>query len=401
MAEPVWPGGKVVTHLTTSQVDAYWARRLAPADLLSLGRHIELCQPCRGALLAAAPPAILPDLGDSAGQDDGSAGGHLEYEQVKRYIETGGAPDDTGAIEGHLAVCADCRADVEDLRRFRGEYVQRQNVRPAGPLPMRGRFRARWWWAVAAAAAAASCFLLLRVPSGRRTGPSVEKFGVVLRDSGRPLALDRGGALRGLPDLPPSERATIGTILAGGNLPLAAFDPELASNGGPARGLGEAAPEFGPTDPLARVILEDRPLFQWTALPGAASYRVEVFDLKGHPAAASPSLTATQWRSDKPLARGSVYSWQVTALRAGRELRAPLPPASEARFRVLEGTRASALMSTLARVPVSHLALSALYAEAGMDRESLGELELLQQENPGSPLLVRLRAQLLARRPPR
>ena len=128
---------------------------------------------------------------------------------------------------------------------------------------------------------------------------------------------------------------------------------------------------------------------------------VEVFDLKGHPAAASPSLTATQWRSDKPLARGSVYSWQVTALRAGRELRAPLPPASEARFRVLEGTRASALMSTLARVPVSHLALSALYAEAGMDRESLGELELLQQENPGSPLLVRLRAQLLARRPPR
>jgi len=392
-------------HLTTIQVDAYWARRLEPADLLSLGRHIAACQPCRDALLAAAPPAVLPDLGESASQDGSRTAGHLEYQQIRSYIEADG-PAGAASIEDHLAICPACRADVEDLRRFRSEYSQRhagQAKRPTAAPPVRGQFR--WWWLAATAAAFGACFVLLRVPFHPQTGPephrALEMFPAILHDSGQSLALDRSGKLRGLPNLPASQSAVLAAILAGGDLPLAPFHPELASNGGPTRSAGEAGPQFAPTDPLARVVLDDRPLFQWTALPGAASYRVEVFDLQGHPAATSPSVPATQWRPDRPLPRGSAYSWQVTAIRAGAALRVPQPPAAEARFLVLDRAHADVLTAALARTPVSHLALSVLYAEAGMDRESLRELQLLEQENPGSPLPGRWRAQLLARQPPR
>ena len=61
---------------------------------------------------------------------------------------------------------------------------------------------------------------------------------------------------------------------------------------------------------------------------------------------------------------------------------------------MLDEERADRLAAALARSPVSHFALVALYAEAGMNRESLQELEILRAGNPRSVLLDRLRAQL-------
>ena len=223
-----------------------------------------------------------------------------------------------------------------------------------------------------------------------------DAFPILLRDAGQPVGLDGHGRLRGLANLPAAESSVLAGILAGGDLPLASPQAELKNNGGVTRGAGEPAAEFAVADPLGRIVLEDRPVFHWSALPGAVSYRVEVYDSGYRLAAQSPPVSQTQWQPERPLARGRAYSWEVTAMRAGAEVRAPQPPASEARFVVLDQTRADRVTAALARVPASRLALSALYAEAGLNRECLQELQALEGENPGSMLPARLRARILA-----
>jgi len=374
-----------MAHLTNDQVDAYWSRRLAPADLLSLDGHIGECQRCRETLMAAAPPASWPTAEELAG--------HLEYPRIEEYVKGTASAEARAGVEGHIAQCAICRAEVEDLRRFRAEYGRHREParRDAGERPF--GIRSRWW--LAAGLAAAAC---VAVVVGR-FGGGAPGFPVLLRDAGQSLGLDSHGRLRGLPNLPNAESSVLAGILAGGDLPLAKPREELAGNGGVTRGASEAAAEFAVTDPLGRVTLEDRPVFRWTALAGASSYRVRILDLDYRLVAESPSLSDTQWQPEKALARDRTYSWQVTAVRRGAELHAPQPPSSEARFAVLDNSRADRLTAALAHTPVSHLALSALYAEAGMDRECLQELQALEAENPGSALVARLRAQVTAMEP--
>jgi len=217
----------------------------------------------------------------------------------------------------------------------------------------------------------------------------------LLMDGGRAVGLDARGGVHGLPDLPQAEGAMLVATLVGGELPLAAVPGELKENGGPQRATRQTAPEFAPVEPLGRVTLDDRPVFRWSVLAGARAYRVRVFDPGYQLIAESALLTETRWRPEKALARGQVYSWQVTGMRGEAEVPAPRPPASEARFAVLDRVRADRLTAALMRTPVSHLELAALYAEAGMSGECLPELDALQAENPGSVLVARLRSQMV------
>jgi hypothetical protein len=155
---------------------------------------------------------------------------------------------------------------------------------------------------------------------------------------------------------------------------------------------------FSVLDPVGDVLLTDRPTFRWSALEGAAGYVVEVYDDRFNLVASSPQLTARSWAAPQTLPRGKVYSWQVKALKDGQEIKSPRPPAPQARFRVLDRSKADELARAKRAYPSSHLTLALLYADAGLLKEAEQELRLLQRANPNSDLPRTLLRQIQALR---
>ena len=151
-------------------------------------------------------------------------------------------------------------------------------------------------------------------------------------------------------------------------------------------------------DPVGGVLLTDRPTFRWSALEGASAYVVEVYDDAFNLVASSPQLTAPRWAASQTLPRGRVYSWQVRAVKDGRETKSPRPPAPQAKFRVLDRAKADELARARRAYPSSHLTLGLLYADAGLLKEAEQELRLLQKANPDSALARSLLRQVQALR---
>jgi hypothetical protein len=86
------------------------------------------------------------------------------------------------------------------------------------------------------------------------------------------------------------------------------------------------------------------------------------------------------------LARGQIYTWQLTASIKGKQIRAPLPPAPEARFQVLSQAEAEQLEKAHSEHADSHLLLGILYARAGALDDAERELTALLAANPDSQL---------------
>ena len=158
------------------------------------------------------------------------------------------------------------------------------------------------------------------------------------------------------------------------------------------------AGEFSVLDPVGNVLLTDRPTFRWSPMEGASVYVVEVYDDAFNLVAASPQLNGRSWAAGQTLPRGKVYSWQVKAVKDGQEVKAPRPPAPQAKFRVLDRAKADELARARRANPSSHLTLGLLYADAGLLKEAEQELRLLQKANPGSDIARRLLRQVQALR---
>ena len=130
---------------------------------------------------------------------------------------------------------------------------------------------------------------------------------------------------------------------------------------------------------------------------GAKTYRVEVFDVNYSPVAASPPLTATSWTPEKPLERGKVYAWQVTATGKGEPAAAPKPPDPEARFEIVSARDAAGIDQARKLTPPSHLLLATKLAAAGLCQEAQSELAALASANPASPVPAQIREDLAKR----
>ena len=72
----------------------------------------------------------------------------------------------------------------------------------------------------------------------------------------------------------------------------------------------------------------------------------------------------------------------------------PRPPAPQAKFHVLDQTKANELTKAKRAYGSSHLTLGLLYAEAGLLREAEHEFRLLQKANPQSEIVKKLLRQL-------
>ena len=210
---------------------------------------------------------------------------------------------------------------------------------------------------------------------------------VALNDGGSHVTLDRRGRLQGLEGAPPDARLAVSLALRSRRIEPSAALNGLAEDGDDTLmgSGGGAAASFAPRWPVGKVVRETRPALSWSPHAGARSYTVAVVDAKFRPVTQSPALKQTSWTTNPPLARGAVYSWQVTAtLEDGTEVTAPAAPAPQARFRVLDADANDRLTRLEKAAPTSRLARGVAYAQAGLLDEAEAELKELLKENPRS-----------------
>ena len=360
---------------------------------------------------------------------------HLSAGLMADYIDENLSGESLQMATDHLASCEQCVFAVEDLRAFRNELAP-SIEREYQPASVPSATNRQPWFSgfkslfrvspVPAFGGAALAVLLLaivawvvwRTPKEREPQiavaptpvsvpspssepvPSQPPQPVVevaqLNDGGRVLSLDQEGKLSGADDLPPAYR----------NLLTKALSTERIEKSSQLQGLSRAPSslmssdnqkgQFSVIEPVGRVLLTDKPAFQWTKVEGATGYVVEVYDEQFKPVASSPQVTDTSWATTIP--RGHVYSWQVKAIKEGQEITSPRPPAPQAKFRVVDQAKANELAQAKRAYGSSHLTLALLYADAGLLKEAEQELRLLRRSNPKSDLANKLLRQIQALR---
>lgn len=417
-------------HLSRSQIEDFCRRKLAAADLLSVSDHIAECEACRsrveGALNGTAAFFGLRSgvLGESAELSAiAAAPAHPAIDQIAEYVDGGLAGEELQAIRDHLTGCLQCAAAAADLNAFKDQAATeldreyRPEVSPALSLGLWHRLadfhplsllKTRAWSLGAALAAifllviggsvwrmlskgetAASLVAPAATPANTPGGEPATVL-VQLNDGQGRILLNRDGGLSGVDNLPPSYRQLLKEALIDQRLVRSPLLAGLSRQAGSLMGGDEQGNKFALSDPVGKVVFQDRPTFRWSRLDGAAGYVAEVYDEGFNLVAASPRLAGTSWAATRSLKRGGVYSWQVRAFKDGQEFISPRPPAPQATFRILDQARADELTQARGRYPSSHLLLGLLYGRAGLLDDAEREWLALQKANPDSAIVSNL-----------
>jgi hypothetical protein len=389
----------MAAHLTDQQIADYWKCDQTPGELLAIDDHILSCEDCRRRLDAGNaeddPWANLarPPFADPSGND------HLNYGELTNWVDGRSSGEDRARAEVHLRACESCREEVQDLQRFQAQLSQDEKPEAAGNVVSMPR---RWWKLAVPFAAVAACGVVgvvlwqARGPvadpvaqTSRRTEPALS---VSLKDSGAVVGVTTGGEFVGPSDVTAEDGRSLAAVLSTGSVRVSSLPGALRTARGILLGDNKERESFALTAPVGVVVLEDRPVFRWRAVPGDVSYRVQVFDRDFRVVAEQGDIRVTTWTSAKKLERGRTYSWQVTAGKGETELRAPVPPAGEARFAVLDEKQAGRIEAARNGERRSHLLLGVLYAQAGLVPQARVELRKLEEENPDSTVVKKLLA---------
>ena len=383
------------THLSTEEIRNYLGRKLSQHDFNRASDHVHSCKVCYRDFLAELQERfpIEIDLDELAGLQ----GWHLEGEELAAYVE--GRMDELNfeCASLHLEECSSCMEKTSAAFEYRLEYPRLiTNARLKQPstwsryLPIfQSIFLLRLKQAAAAVLLLGLALIMWALlqprsekpqvagvppPETRSTDPSHNQPTVPIQpgpgvasdidhkiDGAAPGQMDgtsqEHGAGRAEDEI---ERALIAKNLA---MPPAIEmldrTPSIA-----VRGNRAASQSFSIIRPLTTVISNDRPIFSWTALDGAASYTVSVYDADLRLVRTSEPVKETQWMLPDRLKSGIVYTWMVTALKDDQEIVAPASPA-RAEFKLL-GSRELRSLDRTVRRTASHAARGVLYAEAGL-----------------------------------
>ena len=300
--------------------------------------------------------------------------------------------------QAHLDSCDACRAKLEDIRTFQSDSASFQRAEPAyGSNPIRRKRRSSPLLPLAASAAiiivaAVSAILWWRhgKPHTSKAAPVIAQSAAVPNSVTAPTRdvqlVDAGAApIHG-------SKPVVSTALQHDKPQVSTDTSRPASRTSPADTKPEAIGKFALLSPFGQTISETHPVFTWQSLPGAIGYTVEIVDVGLHPVQHSPALQATSWRPHRPLPPGHTYLWQVTAtLHGGSKVVASEPSLSETALRIIPTKYASEIAHFKQAHQDAHLALGALYAQAGMLTESADELRKVQ---PGDPLYNTARTML-------
>lgn len=425
--------GKPVEHLTQKQIEDYSQTQLHAAELLAVSDHLAECDVCRSGLEAVTSgDAALIDL--HAETFAGETTEHLTLQQTAEYVDKNLSGEALQVVQDHLQNCESCMFAVADLREFRNEIAPSldREFRPADVPAQKESSRrfsfGRLFQLAPLPAFGAAVLLLLFfgviayiawrspqtpeqiavVPSPSPSllpSPSAEPtlqpspaaaLMAQLNDGNSVVSLDQEGQLAGADDLPPAYQNLVKRALSSQRVERSSQLEGLARPSSSLMGSDPQGQEFSVLEPVGNVLLTDRPTFRWSTIEGAAGYVVEVYDQQFKLVASSPQQTQNSWTTTLP--RGSVYSWQVKAIKDGQEITSPRPPAPQAKFRVLDQGRAGEIARAKRAHGSSHLTLGLLYADAGLLREAEQEFRALRRANPNSDLARNLLRQVQAMR---
>lgn len=434
-------------HLSNDIVHRFHQQALAAPERSVIYDHALKCEACRKRIIdARSEPIALHSLSDHLLQANDYESYHLDYEVIEGYVENKLDEVNRSTAELHLEVCAECLAEVTDLRdslatmraasvpqsldkQSVGKRLLRSSRFPAFSTPL--RISAIVAVGVLIVLAAVFVWMLksgrprqepaggkelsaeskptpfqspttipeVTNPSAPNLTPGPNKLAVstpnkrlnkspeevlALNDGPSRVTIDRAGNLVGLETLlPESQRAVKGVLLA-----QAIQKPDILDDLAKAEVSLRAPTGNGDSPrvvyPVSAVIVEDRPLFEWAPSKTARAYRVEVGDPNFHQVARSEDLPATSrtWTAPMPLKRGVVYTWIVRVIKDGAE-GGTGSSASQGKFKVLEDEKVMEL-NRLKAASHSHLALGVFYAREGMIAETEREFQILVQENPSS-----------------
>ncbi len=415
-------------HLTARQIQDFNQRSASPQELLAAMNHIALCEACREQLspeqkTRAAVESLRTDLRRQTHSN------HLAYEELAGCVDDALSQADREAIESHLGICSHCVAELADLRAFKAEMTTYPEIerRPAGSPTLRGKiiafFRAPSYRIPVQLAAAATVVLLcvsiatllLRKetaslhpevselqhndeapqappapePSPNPAAPAVE-IAETIHDGSSVVAMDTEGNVTGLESLPTAYQKEVKAALTNRRVEMPSEMQGLIGRTGVLMGSADSGPGFSLTGPVGTIVRAERPRFSWKTLNGATSYVVAVFDSSFNMVASSQAQPGTEWSPVNPLKHGETYSWQVTAMKDGKELVSPAPPAPDAKFKILDASKMKELEQAKRTYSDSHLVLGTLYERAGLLDDAEREFKTLYASNPTSPTARKL-----------
>jgi len=412
-----------VEHLTQKQVEDYSLHRLTAAELLAVSDHLGECETCRRRI--ESNDAAFFALHEAAFIGNGEAG-HLTAEQTADYVDQHLTGEALQMVSDHMAGCEQCALAVADLRAFRNEIAPSLD-REYGPTTVPVRPTPPGWRekfvslfkvapvpafggaALAMLMLAAIAWIIWRTPRENKQEVVVAPTPVSqptssvepslppqpappvvaqLNDGDSVLSLDQEGKLSGADALPPAYQDRVKRALSSQKIERSSQLQGLARPSSTLMGSNNQSREFAVIEPVGNVVLSNQPSFRWSALEGASSYVVEVYDDQFKLVASSQQVTDRTWTTQ--LARGKVYSWQVKAIKDGQEVTSPRPPAPQAKFRVLDQTKANEITKAKRAYASSHLTLGLLYADAGLLKEAEQEFRLLSRANPESEIARKL-----------
>lgn len=421
-------------HLTQKEIEDYSRNRLPAAELLAASDHLDQCEACRERVEAGLDvDAAFFALREEAFAENGNASSHLTSEQTAEYVDKNLSGEELQIVTDHLSSCEQCVFAVDDLRGFRNQIAPSLDrdygptrFAPATPSSWREKFVSLFRvspvpaFGAAALAIVALSFIAWTVwrtskeekrevvvvvptPSVQPSptaAPSVEVppepvlVVAQLNDGAGVVSIDQEGKLSGAENLPTSYQEIVKRALTSQKIERSSQLQGLTRPPSALMGGNEQAREFSVIEPAGIVLMSDRPAFRWSRFEGASDYVVEIYDDQFKLVMSSPQVTTLSWTATQALPRGRVYSWQVKAVKDGQETTVPRPPAPQAKFRVIDQTKANELAKAKRAFGSSHLTLGLLYAEAGLLREAEREFRLLQKANPQSEIVRRLLRQV-------
>ncbi len=422
------------THLSSEQIQGYRERKLSAEEFLLASDHLSVCEPCRG--LIGTPDRTrlkFTSLRDGFRSEAAGPPMHLEYEQLAAYVDRATDPIELEIIQSHLEACPRCAAEASELEAFRADQMTHQD---AAHSSLQSRFSALWrrplfrlpvQFATAAAAiviiAAVATLplrkqvaeLRARLEAVRHQNDDLQQqaskaselqakldelqraqsntstqVAEALYDAGRTLEVDDKGNITGFESLPPQIEESIQLAAANNHQEVSAELRGVITKAGTLMGGSGEGISFALLSPVGTMVKSAHPMFRWRALAGASSYSVDVFDSDMKSVARVDRVSGTNWTPAQSLERHQAYTWQVTAIRNGEELTSPVPPAPEAKFKILEQSKADELNRAIKAYPNSHLILGALYVRAGLLDDAESEFRSLVSANPKSTLARKL-----------
>jgi anti-sigma factor RsiW len=433
----------MITHLAPEEIENYVKRRSSRPELARVNEHLFSCAACYQRFLSVFQTQrkfpIEIDLDELAGM----RGWHLQGEELKAY--TTGQMDelDRGYANLHLRECVWCREEVGHFSEFTSKlefYLSRRHV-PLKPPSVRRKFFDRLgampvaWNPVRLAGAAALVLLLIsaallwsvlgtkslskdavlsgqtqedssslaRVPSTTQATGTPQPVQTARPDTNTnagPAIDSKNKSARANSQVPPihvsptrrkeenAQREFEASLIAE-NLVMPSVIEIFDRTPVVLRGDDNKSEAFKVTSPYSTVISNDQPAFRWTALSGASSYVVSVYDANLRLIETSTPLTETKWLVRSHLKRGRVYTWIVTALKNGKEVLAPTLPA-RAEFKIIERSEWIKLNRRIGQI-YSGAGRAALYAKAGLlddaEREFQHHLTLYPADKQAMKLL--------------